>query len=136
LIVLDASLMIARLLKEAHPKAADDIYAILDAEEIIVPSHWCVEIANALWTNIRRGRIADQDLDTIVGLLGRMQVVIGPPVSADQIGELLSFARANALTAYDAAYVQIARDHGARLATVDRDMRAAAERYGIAVLPS
>ncbi len=135
MIVVDASLMVARILSEVHPGISDDLYDMLDAHPVRVPSHWPVEIANALHMNIRRGRMSTGDVDAIISLLMKFHVTIDPPLSVDAIGALAKFADANALTAYDAMYVQTALDNGARLATLDRAMRAAAERHGVVVLP-
>jgi len=127
--------MIARILSEPHAGIGDDLYDLLAADQIAVPAHWSVEIANALYTNIRRGRIVEADVDGIVHFLSKIQVTIVPPVQLTEIGPLTRFATAHTLTAYDAAYVQIALHHGCRLATLDRDMRAAGRRLGISLLP-
>jgi predicted nucleic acid-binding protein len=37
---------------------------------------------------------------------------------------------------YDAAYVELARRAGAELASLDRDLRAAAKKLGLAVAPA
>ena len=135
MIVLDASLMIARILNESHAGVGDDLYDILNANQILVPSHWPIEIANALHTNIRRGRIMREDVDDIVRFLAKFQLTIAAPAPLAEIGPLTKFAATYALTAYDAAYVQIALELGGQLATLDRDMRAIAERLGIPLLP-
>lgn len=128
--------MMARLLREPHTGVDQDLFALLDVNQIIVPSHWPAEIANALSTNIRRRRIAQSDIDAIVSFLANIQVTVASPMKIDDIGALTSFAVAQGLTAYDAVYVRVALEHGARLATVDVDMRAAAQRLDIPLLPS
>ena len=136
MIVLDASLIIARILREPHNGLDQDLFTFLDANPIIVPSHWPVEIANALRTNLRRGRIGQSDMEAIVGFLSNFELTVSAPVQLDEIEALTAFAVTQQLTAYDAAYIRIAIEHVARLATVDQAMRAAARRLGIPVLPA
>ncbi|HEY4775633.1 MAG TPA: type II toxin-antitoxin system VapC family toxin [Xanthobacteraceae bacterium] len=136
MIVLDASLMIARVLHERHAGINDDLYDLLDASQIVVPCHWPIEFGNALRTNVRRGRITLSDVDAIIGFLSKFELTVGPPIEIAEIGALAQLAIDHGLTAYDAAYVRLALEQGARLATVDRDMRAAAQRLDIPLLPA
>lgn len=136
MIVLDASILIARILSEHHSGLSEDLFTLLDTSEIIVPSHWPTEIANALRTNIRRGRITDTDLDAIVGFLARLHVTVASALQISDVIPITRFASEQSLTAYDAAYVQIALAHGGELATVDQAMRACAKRLDIPLIPA
>ena len=49
--------------------------------------------------------------------------------------EILSLARAEGLTAYDASYLELAIRLGLSLATKDRALARAAKRAGVVVLP-
>jgi predicted nucleic acid-binding protein len=76
------------------------------------------------------------DVKAIVGFLSDLQLTVSAPVQIDEIEALTSFAVTQGLTAYDAAYVRIAMENAARLATVDQAMRAAAQRLDIQLLPA
>jgi predicted nucleic acid-binding protein len=136
LIVLDASILIARILSEHHPGLSDDLFDLLDTSEILVPSHWPTEIANAMRTNIRRGRMVEADLDAIVGFLARFRVTVASAMKVSDVVPITKFATEQSLTAYDAAYVQTAMAHGAELATLDHAMRVAAQRLDIPLIPA
>lgn len=136
MIVLDASLMIARLLSEAHNGLDDDLYNLIDSDQIVVPSHWPVEISNALWINIRRGRTTVSAISGIQELLSRVGVSVRSPIPVSEIGGLTQFATAHNLTSYDATYVHLAHKEHAHLATLDRAMRAAAQGLDIPLIPS
>ena len=136
MIVLDASILIARILSEHHPGLSEDLFDLLDTSEIVVPPHWPTEIANALRMNVRRGRMVDADLDSIVGFLARFRVTVTSAIQIADIVPLTAFASEQSLTAYDAAYVKIALAHGAKLATLDRAMRASAKQLDIPLLPA
>ena len=136
MIVLDASILIARILSEHHSGLTQDLYDAIDTNEIAVPSHWTTEIANALRTNLRRGRLTQADVDSIGGYLSKFEVIIAPPLEVSDIVPLTRFATEHSLTAYDAAYVQIALMQSATLATVDQEMRVCAKKFNIPLLPA
>ncbi len=50
------------------------------------------------------------------------------------MGPVLALARAHGLSAYDAAYLELAMREGLPLATEDAALRAAAERVGVALV--
>jgi predicted nucleic acid-binding protein len=68
-------------------------------------------------------------------LLSALPIVVDPDGAARAWRETLMLSQSHALTVYDAAYLELALRHGADLATVDRDLRTAAERLGVKVVP-
>ena len=136
MIVVDASLMVAWLLREPALRVVPDLYQRLPREAIVVPGHWSIEIASALWTNLRRGRLPLEAFDALLDSLSMFQITAGAPVSLDEIGTLTRFAIAQNLTVYDAAYVQLAARLGAPLATLDEAMRVAGRRLDISLIPA
>ena len=134
MIVLDASLMTAWLLNEPAP-AAQGIYDILADRPVVVPRHWPIEVSNALRTSLRIGRIGPTEFHDILNRLDLLQIEVEPSLHLDEIIPLAQFASDHELTAYDAAYVQLALGRRFALATLDNAMRACRHRLGIAVLP-
>lgn len=128
--------MTAWLLSETDVVVAEDVYNMLAEDTLLVPAHWPVEIGSALAVNLRRGRIAAELLEVIEERLSKFVIVVQPPVMPSEIADLVSFASAQSLTAYDACYVQLAWQNRARFATLDRDMRAAAKNLNINLLPA
>jgi len=135
LIVIDASLMVAWLIGEVDPKAEDDISALLYQNKVVVPSHWPLEIGNALNTNVRRGRIPSGDLLPLQDRFLGLDISVERSLEVGDIVDLTSFALAHNLTVYDAAYVRLAQQHSVPLATLDRAMRGAARHLSIPLLP-
>jgi predicted nucleic acid-binding protein len=135
LIVADASLMIAWLLNETDIVVGEDVYNMLAEDTLLVPAHWPIEIGSALAVNLRRGRMPAELLEVIEERLNKFVIVAQPPVMPSEIAALVTFASAQRLTAYDACYVQLAWQNRAMLATLDGDMRAAAKRLSVNVLP-
>ncbi|PZA13247.1 VapC toxin family PIN domain ribonuclease [Rhodopseudomonas palustris] len=135
LIVLDASITIAWLLNETGFSARELSEAIL-GEAVIVPAHWSMEVGNVLLTNLRRKRIAAHDVDAALSDLATLDIEIEPPIRSAQMSDLLRFAQDYGLTYYDAAYLSLARDRGATLATLDRQMQHAAVNAGVIIFPT
>jgi predicted nucleic acid-binding protein len=48
--------------------------------------------------------------------------------------DVLAIAQRNSITSYDAAYIHLARTRGARLASLDKQLLAAAQAEGVDVL--
>ena len=129
--VVDASMALSWCFQdEAHP-VADRIQDRLVAEKGVVPTLWRYEMANALAVAHRRGRIDDALLSTIEVLLAGMNIEESP---ACGIAELARLAGEHGLTAYDAAYLQVAVARGLPLATLDTPLAEAARAAGVALL--
>jgi predicted nucleic acid-binding protein len=136
LIVLDASLMIEWLVGRAGPPVAQEAYEALPELLVWVPSHWPLEVSNALRSDIRSGKLTVHDFHAIMDRFDLFDIKIERPIELDEIGPLAEFAVTHRLTAYDAAYVQLALRRKAILATLDDAMRAAAQRLDIPLLPA
>jgi predicted nucleic acid-binding protein len=134
LIVVDASLMTAWLLNEPALMADADISEILADRLVFVPSHWPMEVSNALRTSLRSGRLGPSDFNAIVDRLDHFRIWVEPSMHLDEILPLAQFAADHGLTAYDAAYVQLAVSR--RLASLDKAMRRTAIGLGAIVVPA
>ncbi|MGB9367368.1 MAG: type II toxin-antitoxin system VapC family toxin [Xanthobacteraceae bacterium] len=134
--MLDASLMVEWLIGENRRSVARDAYDALADTSVRVPSHWPVEVSNALRSEIRAGRLAVDGFHRILDQLDLLDIRVESPIDLDEITPLAQFATTHDLTAYDAAYVQLTLQRRATLATLDRAMRNAAKRLHISLLPS
>jgi predicted nucleic acid-binding protein len=135
LIVLDASLIVALILREANVPNGDAVYDALGGETLAVPAHWPAEIASALSVNHRRGRISAKNVAVAVEKLLVLKPTVDPAPPLADIPDLLQLTAAEQLTIYDAVYVQLAMKLDAMLATVDEAMRMSAKRHDISLLP-
>jgi len=123
--VIDASITLAWAFDDESSAAADVVLDRLEREEALAPAHWPLEDANALRTAERRGRLGAGDLARLRGLLAALPVEIAPVELSTALGSVLEAARTNDLSAYDAAYLDLALVRGLPLATVDVRLRAA-----------
>ncbi len=132
--VIDASVALAWCFEDESSVDADRVLARLEQEEALAPAHWPLEIANALRTAERRGRMEASELPRLRVLLAALPVEIAPIELTTATGGILEAARTYDLTAYDAAYLDLAAIRGLPLATVDERLRAACARAGVEVV--
>ena len=111
--------------------------ALLDrveaGEELFVPAHWPLEVVNTLLMAQRRGRVTHEQVREFIEDLAALPIriaAIGPLNWA----AILNLAEHHRLTAYDAAYLDLAVRTGLPLATLDLDLRKAAAVAGVQVL--
>jgi predicted nucleic acid-binding protein len=123
--VIDASVALAWCFADESSATADAILGRLEQEEALAPAHWPLEVANALRTAERRGRLAPADLPRLRTLLAALPVEIVPIELPTALWSVLEAARMHDLTSYDAAYLDLAMVRGIPLATVDERLRAA-----------
>jgi predicted nucleic acid-binding protein len=132
-LVLDASSVLAWCFEDESGPQADALIDKVATEGAAVPDLWFLEIANGLITGERRGRIKPAESAAFVAMIEDL------PIVADRAGgralhATMSLAREHRLTAYDAAYLDLAMRLGLPLATGDRSLGAAARRVGVVVL--
>ena len=126
--VLDASITAAwGLADEASPRAefAQDL---LRSETALVPRIWWYEVRNLLVVNERRKRLTIEDTSHFLDLLASYPIQVD---SADDEEAILRSARQYRLSFYDAAYLALAMRNRLPLATLDRDLEAAAREAHI-----
>jgi len=108
---------------------------LLAAENIWAPSHWRLEVCNALWMAERRKRLDATGVAQAVALFMQLPVLVDPETSDRAGSETLALARQHTLSVYDAAYLELALRRGASLALLDAALRAVAKGLGVPILP-
>jgi len=136
LIVIDASAAVALLLDEDAKFPNIGSLSELAEDSLAAPSHWPAELGNALVSNVRRRRLARDEIARLMDQIERMGVEILPPPSPAETALIAEQALDLGLTFYDAAYIRLALTSGASLLTLDRQMRDVAEQLEIPMLPS
>lgn len=134
--VLDASVVLHWFLSVSPEPLALHVRSRMSAgERAAVPALWHLEVANGLLVAERR-KIASP---TEVGSLSaRLDLLVGQ--SIDTMTDLMpitattSAARQFNLSAYDYAYLNVAKELGLPLATFDRALRGACGKSGIALI--
>jgi predicted nucleic acid-binding protein len=129
-LVLDTSAALAGFLPDERGTAETDLLRDIATSAAIVPAHWPLEIAQALLAAQRRKRISAEDKEAIFRDLALLPVAIDPETPDHAWRQTLALAETQALSLYDAAYLELALRKGLPLATRDRVLAAAAARCG------
>jgi len=132
--VIDASVTLAWCFDDESSVAADLVLRRLEHEGALAPAHWPLEIANALRTAECGGLVDGSDLPRLRSLLAMLPVDIAPVELTTATSGVLEAARTYDLSAYDAAYLQLASVRGVSLATMDDRLRDACDRAGVALV--
>jgi predicted nucleic acid-binding protein len=132
--VLDASVALTWCFKNEATAASDRVLERLAAEVASVPAIWHLEIANVLALSERRRRTTPADCAEFIALLETLEIVVDEETPSRALGRVLDLAREERLTAYDAAYLELAMRLAVPLASKDGDLCDAAERLGVSVL--
>jgi predicted nucleic acid-binding protein len=82
----------------------------------------------------RRRRITAAESAQLIALLGTFDILVDQETPSRAFTRILDLAREERLTAYDAAYLELAMRLGVPLASKDSDLCDAAERVGVTVL--
>jgi predicted nucleic acid-binding protein len=133
--VLDASVTLAWLIdRETPPYAMRVRHLLLTGSRASVPALWQWEIANGFVVSERRGVLKPSETAEILHdfEVVRAAIEIKPEVAS--IPRVIAAARENGLTAYDAAYLDLAYEQQMPIATLDRALVKAANRAGVPLL--
>jgi predicted nucleic acid-binding protein len=129
--VLDGSLALAWYFKDEADPYADAVAARFPAARALVPVIWPLEVANAVLMGERRYRSTEAQATKWLGYLGSLPIAVDDETNDRAWGELLSLGRAHRLSAYDAAYLELALRRSLPLATLDDKLKAAASAAGV-----
>jgi predicted nucleic acid-binding protein len=132
-IVIDASVALAWCFPDEVSDYADGVLVALEDRTAMVPAIWSTEITNALLVGERRKRIRQPEVQRFVELLKGLSILEDGQPFADTVSYILPLAREHDLSAYDAAYLDVALRHGAPLATLDAALQSACRAAGIKI---
>ena len=130
--VLDASVALCWYFEDQRTHYSEAVFDCLArGNEGLVAPLFPYEVLNSLVVAWRQKSISPAQLDTFLGDLKDLPL----EVAMDGIGRaytsLLRMCREHQLSSYDAAYLDLALFEGLPLATLDKNLRAAARRSGI-----
>jgi predicted nucleic acid-binding protein len=133
LVVVDASTALAWCFPDETSARAEAVLQGLEGETVVVPAVWSLEIANAVLVGERHKRLRQPEILRFLTLLENLSIVEDSQTAAERVRNVLPMARDFGLSAYDAAYLEVAVRRGAALATSDTKLERAARTAGIAV---
>lgn len=133
LFVLDNSVVMSWCFKDEANQYADSVLDKLSKTTAIVPSIWPLEVVNVLLVAERRKRIKEADSVRFITLLSQLPIIVEEERKDQIMIDLLSFARLNNLSSYDASYLNLAMKKGAPIASLDKKLLEAATAVNVEV---
>ena len=128
-LVIDCSIAVCWLLPDEEAEAADRAIRAVIASGAHVPAAFTFEVANVLLVNERRGRISTAL--AYLADLHELDIQTDAGSRMDATAQSVVLAQRHGLTVYDAAYLELAVRLGLPLATLDKQLRRAAEAAGV-----
>lgn len=127
--IVDNSVIIAWLIDRQADAYTRRLSVRADRERLHAPAVWPFELVNTVSVMQRRGLIRGHQADGLISRATR----IGVLVDSDPLdmAALLNLTRGMGLSAYDAAYIELAQRRGLPLATRDERLARAARAAGV-----
>jgi predicted nucleic acid-binding protein len=133
-LVLDSSVSLAWIYADEGDEQTERVLQRVTQSEAWVPAIWRLEVANSLQQGLKRGRIDQDDRDLGLADLSRLRIRVDAETDIHAWSSTLGLSTRFGLTVYDAAYLELAMRRGLPLATLDRELRAAATTVGVQLL--
>jgi predicted nucleic acid-binding protein len=134
--VIDSSIALTWCFEDEASAETDALFERVRDEGAVVPGLWRLELGNVLLQAEKRGRISAGDVAARLDLIAELPISVDPETADRAWRDILTLARAERLTVYDAAYLELAARRGFPLLTLDDDLAQAALRLGVVVLPA
>lgn len=133
--VLDVSACMPWCCEDETTTASEEMLQwAIEGSSLHVPALWTWEILNAISVVVRRRRISSDRGKEFLEQLAKLNFKIDRPPQIADLSRLHSVAVHHQLTAYDAAYLDLAKRLSLPLATRDADLRRAAIAEGVRII--
>ena len=130
--VIDSSIALAWALPDERSKEAERFLSRVSIQSVLwVPALWWYEVANALLMAQRRKRLTEAGRIRLMELYRKLPIRTDMMLDSDIMWRFHTLALEYNLSAYDAAYLELAQRRGLGLATVDHHLHGAAQKAGI-----
>jgi predicted nucleic acid-binding protein len=130
-LIVDASVAVAWAIDNEGETITRGALASALNEGFAAPHHFPIEVANGLLRAERKDRVSRNDIDVFLLDLSKMTMRLDTPIDLDRLRDVLTLGRRYMITAYDAAYVELALRTSLPLATRDSAMAQAAAKAGV-----
>ena len=130
-LVIDSSIAIAWCFPDEQDAYSQSVLDALATEPAIVPDLWHLEVANTLLVGERRKRSTQANTVQWMTFLASLPISVDEHTHGHAFGDITNLGRSQNLSAYDAAYLELAMRRGLPLATLDDKLKAAAKALGV-----
>ena len=135
-LVLDASATLAWVYSDEITEPIRQVFNLVSENGAWVPGLWKLEVANILEMGVRRRRHDVAFRNSTLADLALLPISVDTETDRQAWGATLQLSERHRLTLYDAAYLELALRRGLPLASLDAELRRAAQAEGVVVLGS
>ncbi len=128
LVVVDASACLSWVLMSQRTVAATSFLRAADDKDFAAPFVFQWETQNVLLRLLRKGSLTEPEYEAAANAIDDYDIAFGEPFASDRLEPL---ARRERLSLFDAAYLALALEGDAELASRDQDLLSAAARHGL-----
>jgi predicted nucleic acid-binding protein len=132
--VIDTSVVMSWCFKDETNRYADGILDFLEEATAMAPSIWPLEVGNVLLVAERKKRLSEADSMRFVTLLSELPIIVEQEPPERMMHKVLMLAREHKLSSYDASYLDLAMRKGLSIATIDKNLVAAAKRSQVPIV--
>ena len=130
--VLDASVVLTWCFPDENTDLAQQLAdRFKHGDTALAPSFWPHEVLNALLAGEKRKRISREMIRSFLDDLAVLPVTLEQIASRIVFDRIQTLSRKYGLTAYDAAYLDLAFENGLALATSDEALIGACKSAGV-----
>ncbi len=130
--VIDSSIVAAWYFVDEADPYADAVAVSLSQATAVVPALFHLEMTNILVMGERRKRSTEAQATAFLARIASLPIVVDGQTMSRAWSDTIALARAHGLTSYDAAYLELALRESLPLASLDRELKAAAKAVGVA----
>jgi predicted nucleic acid-binding protein len=127
---LDCSMMLAVILPDEGSELSDKFFRGLADEDLWVPALFWYELSSVLSRASRQDRLREADVTHAIEIIKQVMVKTDYLLGTEAIQRSRELARKFGISAYDAAYLELALRRGIGLATLDERLARAAKKAG------
>jgi predicted nucleic acid-binding protein len=129
-LIVDSSVAIAWAIDtQANPMTRAALVAAIDSG-FVAPHHFPIEVAHNLLRAERRDRASRNEIDMFLLDFHRLDMRLDDPIDRNRFGAIITLGRRYMLSAYDAAYLELALRVAWPLATRDQALAGAVTKAG------
>jgi predicted nucleic acid-binding protein len=133
-VVIDSSITLAWVYSDETTEAVREVFQRVGKAGACVPGLWRLEVANVLEMGVRRKRHDADFRDASIADLSCLTIQVDADKDQQAFSATLKLAIRHQLTMYDAAYLELALRRDLPLATLDADLRRAAQAERVPLL--
>ena len=134
-IVVDISVVLAWLFEEDYTPEALEVLQRVEGDGMLVPPLWWYELENGILSGERRARRSAEESDSFLKLIYALPIQTDDAPQQQICDSIITIGRRFRLTAYDAAYLELAVRSRSPLATFDAAIRQSADKLGAKLIP-